>query len=62
MLTKTKNTIKIYTYRSRTGICAEVRTRTDGLADLFIAARGSVETMKPREAFELASARRRLEA
>ncbi len=61
MLIKDNNTVKIYTYKIRGAICAQVRTRKDGQADLFIAARGSVETMPAREAFDMAQARRRLE-
>ena len=61
MLLKNENTVKIYTYAIRGQICAQVRTRKDGQADLFIAARGSTETMPPRQAFDMAQARKRLE-
>jgi phosphoketolase len=61
MLLKTQDTIKIYNYSIRGAIVAQVRTRKDGLADLFIAARGKVETMPTRQAFDLAQARKRLE-
>jgi len=61
MLLKNENTVKIYNYAIRGQIVAQVRTRKDGLADLFIAARGKVETMPTRQAFDMAQTRKRLE-
>ena len=53
---------KVYVYKVRGGICAEVRTRTDGKADVIIATQGKTYAgMSPNEAFEMAKSRQRLE-
>lgn len=62
MITANENTKKIYTYKSRGAICAQVEIMKDGSANLFIAARGKKEIgLSPRTAFDAAKARQRLE-
>ena len=61
LITKTDAITKIFTYRARGGVCAEVALLNNGKA-IFADAVGRREVLTPSEAFKAARARKGVEA